>query len=59
MGDPNQMSWGQILMIARKNLGSSPWIAIFPGLALVILVWAFFSVGDGINYALNPRLRER
>lgn len=59
LGDPNLMSWGQVLQVARNHLSLSPWMAIFPGLALILLVWALYSIGDGINSALNPTLRER
>lgn len=59
LGDPNKMSWGQILKLARYYVRTGPWLAIFPGIAIIFLVWSFYSIGDGINYALNPRLTER
>ncbi len=58
LGDPNVVSWGQVLYLAQLYVGSAWWTAIFPGLAIFYLVFAFNLIGDGLNYALNPRLRE-
>jgi peptide/nickel transport system permease protein len=57
LGDPNNVSWGQLLHVAQEHLRSW-WLAVFPGLAIFLLVLAFNLVGDGISYALNPRLRR-
>lgn len=57
LGDINYISWGQVLMLAQKQL-TTWWLALFPGLAICIIVLAFSFVGGGLNYALNPRLRE-
>ncbi|MFC1803222.1 ABC transporter permease, partial [Thermoproteota archaeon] len=57
LGDINHISWGQILLIAQNQL-TTWWLALFPGLAICIIVLAFNFVGGGINYALNPRMRE-
>jgi peptide/nickel transport system permease protein len=35
----------------------SPWVAVFPGLAIMLAVLAFNLLGDGLRDALDPRLR--
>ena len=59
LGDLNNVSWGQILQRGQSAIFSAPWITIFPGITIFLLVFGFSLIGDGINYALNPRLRER
>jgi peptide/nickel transport system permease protein len=44
-----------MLDVARQFLGEAPWMAISPGLAIVVLVIGFNLLGDGLNDALNPR----
>jgi peptide/nickel transport system permease protein len=59
LGDPNLMSWGLMISTGREVLRSAWWICTFPGLAIVATVLAINLVGDGLNEALNPRLRDR
>lgn len=59
LGDPNVVSWGQVLKSGQNYITSAPWICISAGAAIFILVFAFNLVGDGVNYALNPRLHVR
>jgi peptide/nickel transport system permease protein len=58
LGDPNVVSWGSMLNQAQQYLRQAWWMALFPGLAISLIVLAFNVVGDGLNDALNPRLRE-
>lgn len=58
LGDTNHLSWGQLLFSAQLHIHSW-WLALFPGLAITLLVFAFNLIGDGISYAFNPRLRGR
>jgi peptide/nickel transport system permease protein len=53
------MSWGLMISTGRDVLRSAWWICTFPGLAIVATVLAINLVGDGLNEALNPRLRDR
>ena len=53
LGDPNFVSWGQMLREAQPYLSIRPTYSIFPGLAVGWLVVAVTLVGDGINSALN------
>lgn len=55
---PPAPSWGGMLNIARKYMETSPWMAIFPGLAIMIVVLGFNFLGDGLRDILDPRLRE-
>ena len=59
LGDPNIMSWGFQIGAGRTMLRSAWWICTFPGIAILITVLSINLVGEGMNDALNPRLRER
>jgi len=59
LGDPNSMSWGFQIGAGRTLLRSAWWVCTFPGIAILLTVLAINLVGEGINDALNPRLRER
>lgn len=59
LGDPNIVSWGQMILVASRRLYSGPWLAVFPGLMLVIFVLSLNLVSEGLNQALNPKLRKR
>jgi len=59
LGDPNVMSWGFQVGAGRTVLRRAWWIVTFPGLAIMLTVLAINLVGEGLNDALNPRLRER
>jgi peptide/nickel transport system permease protein len=59
LGDPVAFSWGKMLNNAQRFLGQSLWMAFFPGAAIFLTVLSVNLIGDGINDALNPRLRHR
>jgi len=59
LGDPNIMSWGFQIGAGRTMLRSAWWVCTFPGIAILITVLAINLVGEGLNDALNPRLKER
>lgn len=52
---PPAPSWGSMLDIARQFLGEAPWMALWPGLAIVAVVVGFNLLGDGLNDALTPQ----
>lgn len=56
---PPEPAWGGMLNLARTYMEISPWMAIFPGLAIMIVVLGFNFLGDGLRDVLDPRLRER
>lgn len=55
LGDPNLVSWGGMLNQAQAYLRQAWWLALFPGLAISLVVLAFNLLGDGLNEALSPR----
>ena len=57
--DPNIISWGQIIGSNRQYILESSFTVTIPGLAIFLTVLAISLVGDGLNDALNPRLRQR
>jgi peptide/nickel transport system permease protein len=59
LGDPNIISWGFQIGAGRTVLRSAWWVCTFPGLAIMLTVLAINLVGEGLNDAMNPRLRER
>jgi len=58
LGDPNVISWGQIVFNGRSYLTSGWWISTFSGLTIVVTVLAFYMIGDGLNRVLSPKLRN-
>ena len=54
---PPAPSWGSMLNAAQRFLTSAPWMAIWPGLAIFLVVLSFNLVGDGLRDALDPRER--
>lgn len=59
LGDPNIISWGFQIGAGRTVLRSAWWVCTFPGIAIMLTVLAINLVGEGLNDAMNPRLRER
>jgi peptide/nickel transport system permease protein len=59
LGDPSVMSWGMMLHNSQEYFSRAWWMAAFPGLALFLSALGLTLVGDGLNDALNPRLRGR
>ncbi len=55
---PPEPEWGTMLSNARMYLRSAPMVAIFPGLSIMLVVLGFNFFGDGLQDALNPRLKE-
>jgi peptide/nickel transport system permease protein len=54
---PSVPSWGAMLSASRRYVELDPWPAIFPGLAIMLLVLGFNLFGDGLRDVLDPRLR--
>jgi peptide/nickel transport system permease protein len=57
--DPATPEWGTMLSDTVRYLQTAPFLAIFPGLAIVIVVMGFNLIGDGLREALDPKLRGR
>ena len=58
LGDPNLRSWGGMLNTAQQYVRIAWWMSVFPGVAISLAVLGFNLVGDGLNEATDPRLRE-
>jgi peptide/nickel transport system permease protein len=56
--DANTISWGFIIGSGRSALRTAWWICAIPGIAILLTVMAINLVGDGLNDALNPRLKS-
>ena len=54
---PPAPSWGSMLNTAKNYIDNAPWMAIWPGLAIFLLVLSFNLLGDGLRDALDPRQR--
>jgi peptide/nickel transport system permease protein len=58
LGDPNVMSWGYMVGAAHDFLRRAWWLSAIPGTAIALTVLSINLIGDGLNDALNPRLRN-
>jgi peptide/nickel transport system permease protein len=54
---PPTASWGNMLANAESNMTNAPWVAIFPGLCILLTVLAINYLGDGMRDALDPKLK--
>jgi oligopeptide transport system permease protein len=52
-------SWGALVNQGAKQMETSPWMLIFPGLFLATTLFCFYFIGDGLRDALDPRDRTR
>jgi peptide/nickel transport system permease protein len=57
--DPATPEWGTMLTDVNDYLAVAPFLAIIPGIAIVISVLGFNLIGDGLREALDPKLRSR
>jgi peptide/nickel transport system permease protein len=55
---PPEPSWGGMLSDSRTYMELAPWLAVFPGLAIMLVVLGFNFVGDGLRDLLDPRQRQ-
>jgi len=55
---PPTADWGGMLAQAQQYLYQSPWLGVFPGVAIFLTAFCFNLLGDGITDALNPRGRR-
>lgn len=53
---PPTPTWGNIISDGKSYLQNAPWISIFSGISIVLVVMAFNFVGDAVRDALDPRL---
>lgn len=55
LGDPNIISWGQMIYQGKSYITTAWWVSAFSGIAVIITVIFFYMVGDGLNHVLNPK----
>lgn len=55
LGDPNKASWGLILNAGQKHISTAPWLVIYPGIALALMLLAFNLIGTALHKALNVK----
>lgn len=58
LGDPNVMSWGLMIGANRGYMLEAWWATTIPGAAIFLAVLSISLIGDGLNDALNPSLRQ-
>ena len=58
LGDPNVISWGQMIYQGKQFITSSWWITGFSGIAVIVTVIIFYMLGDGLNHVLNPKYNQ-
>ncbi len=57
-GDPSSPSWGKLLDDGRNAIQQMWWLIFFPGLAIFFTVLAYNLIGEGLQEATDPRLRQ-
>jgi peptide/nickel transport system permease protein len=55
---PPTPSWGRMLAESQTMIAFAPWLALFPGLAIVLTVLGLNLMGDGLRDLLDPRVRR-
>jgi peptide/nickel transport system permease protein len=55
---PPTPTWGQMIRDGTRHLSTAPWFSVFPGLAILITVFAFNLLGDGLRDVFDPRLQQ-
>ena len=56
---PPKPSWGRMLNDAQAQIFQAPWLAIYPGVAIVLSVLGLNLMGDGLRDLLDPRLARQ
>jgi peptide/nickel transport system permease protein len=54
---PPAPSWGSMLNTAKNYIDNAPWMAVWPGVSIFLLVLSFNLLGDGLRDAFDPRQR--
>lgn len=55
LGDPNVISWGQMIYSGKAYITTAWWVSGFGGIATIITVIIFYLLGDGLNHVMNPK----
>lgn len=55
---PEQPSWGSMLKNAQSYMSQQPWLAVWPGISISLVVLGFNLLGDGLRKAIDPRVKQ-
>jgi peptide/nickel transport system permease protein len=55
---PPTPTWGGMIREGFENILDSPWLSVFPGLAILVVVFSLNLLGDGLRDAIDPKLRS-
>ena len=55
---PPEATWGGMIREGFENILDNPWLSIFPGLAILLVVFSLNLLGDGLRDAIDPKTRE-
>lgn len=55
----NTPTWGAMLRVGQLNIDVQPWLVVFPGIAIAVVVFAVNFLGDGLRDYFDPRLKGR
>src|SRR5262245_4165765 len=58
LGDPNVASWGQMIFVGQRYLQRAWWVALFPGLAIMLTVLALFALSSGLRAVFVGRFHR-
>ncbi|MDQ0256928.1 peptide/nickel transport system permease protein [Evansella vedderi] len=53
-----QPEWGKMLSDSRQYIQSAPWLVLFPGISIMLVVLGFNMIGDGLRDALDPKMKS-
>ena len=56
---PPTPSWGNILTSGKDNIETAWWLSVFPGCAILLTVLGYNLLGEGLQDALNPRMKKK
>jgi peptide/nickel transport system permease protein len=54
---PPTPDWGQMLNVSHQYMLANPWMSVWPGIAIMITIFGFNLLGDGLQDALDPRMK--
>ena len=54
---PPTPTWGGMIRECFENILDNPWLSIFPGLAILLIVFSLNLLGDGLRDAIDPKTR--
>ena len=56
---PPRVSWGSLAAEGAQSLAVYPWLMIFPGITMALMLFCLNFVGDGLRDALDPQMRKQ